>query len=264
MHKFVPGRTLLEIFESAERGSYRFPEAAIWQFGATMLEIVSHMLYSNRDGTGRPKPMNHNDIYPRNVLVTNPSNTNTTSQFHLIDFGLATRGDKCGSNTIDLQCICNIMYSMMLGKYMDQARQSVLQRQHCRGWPYSSGLAHQIDLVHDIAAQPPSITMPPQCSFDSAIAHFQKMARLRSYFDKQGGGSIRIHMRTSEVEAQAMSFKGDRAELDFYGALRGQGGCYPCQRALYDVDSHKVLEIERTIIWSRPEDEPMLESMEYR
>ena len=226
-----------------------------------MLEIARQMLYPDQHGTNRSRGMNHNDIFPRNILVTNPLDSNTPSQFYLIDFGLATRSDERDLDTTDLRCISDIMYSMMLGRLIDQARHRVISQQVCRNWPYSHALLARIGQVHEEGAKRRPMSTPPRRWFNSTIGEFRKQVHSHC---EQDGGSAQIHMHVPGPDMQPVMFQGECHELAFNEALRGEGGCYPCQRAYIDVASLNVVEVETTISWSKPEDEPMLEMMDNR
>lgn len=251
MHEYVDGPTLLSVFKNIEGTGYRFPEASIWKFGATFLEIIRQMLFPQIFDGGRSEAMSHNDIYPRNILVSNIFGEEDASRFHLIDFGIATRGNENPRKMNDLICISDILFSLMLGRNIGAAaRFQVHCGRTCQDWPYSTDLFMRVSQVYEAAR---SVTFKAPLKrdwFDAMIAAFRHNTRKSVEAAKKTGRETRIYIERPLTNFEPWGVGMNDIERPIDTILKYETRCFPCQKAWIDSESLEIVRVEDEIIWA--------------
>lgn len=193
--------------------------------------------------------MSHNDIYPRNILVSN-INGKDTSQFHLIDFGMATKGVENPKKMIDLVCISETLYSLMLGRNIGAAaRYWVNSSRSCQDRPYSNDLVTRVGQIYE-AARFATFKAPLRRDwFDAMIAAFRYNTRKSIEAAEKVGKETKINVKNPLTDVEPWGIRMRDIETPMATMLKNESGCFPCQTAWIDVESLNVVRVDREVVW---------------
>lgn len=250
IHEFVDCPNLLKVITHTAKSGYRFPEPLVWKCGLTLLEIVQKLLFRSPRGS-----VNHNDIFPRNILVSLDDDPKSASGFQLIDFGIASMAYEQRLNSWDLVCISDVLYTMMLG-YMDAHprfaynspwtdRQMYSQKLHSLMWE----LWEKADscMLRDLIYIGRNEMWLEQFIEDWRTQTDASMERHKSL-----GYDLRIPYKHSKIEPKIRAWQGDTAvqEMEeFFDNTLENGGCSPFQKAWVKPSTLEVIELDKNMTW---------------
>ncbi|KAK5957633.1 hypothetical protein OHC33_000821 [Knufia fluminis] len=266
MSEYVNGPTLLSVFEKAANTEFVFPEPAIWQCGLVLLEILRKMRFPDITTGGKHfRRMSHNDIYPRNILLANDNlDPTATTNFYLIDFGIATLESEPGHRWGDLSNVLNILCSMMLNQNLNCTARSIVKlRRGDSNLPYSNELQAKVAEMEQVNMNAqPCYGFPIKYWFDKWIGDFRHMLERSTAKLKKSGKSTRIPLQEPLTIQRPWLFRGDKAVENMTHFMAKQGGCSPYQRVWLEEESLKVVKVEEEQYWNKPEaDAPLREAV---
>jgi len=256
MTEYVNGPTLLTVFENLAGTGYVFPEPAIWQCGKVLLEMIRKMRFPDPfAGDKHIQPMSHNDIYPRNILLVNDDEgEGTTTNFHLIDFGIATFHSECHYRNGDLLQMIDVLCGMMLNQNLgSKAKAWVRCAKDQPGWPYSNELGMRVAEMEEVNSKSIPYGFPPKLWFDKWITSCNHMAVRTSARCKKAGKSSKIPLQKPLTNERPLGFRGENAVEELKHFMAKQTGCSPYQQAYLEEETLKVVTVDELFYWNKPE-----------
>lgn len=250
IHDFIEGPNLLSVIDNAWRTGYRFPEPLVWRCGLTLLDIVQKFLFHS------PKAaINHNDIFPRNILVTNDAQQKSPSNFHLIDFGVATTSYEKALSSYDLYCITDVLYSMMLGR-VDVLPRFAYCNPKNKG-PYSAELQNMVWRLW-MNADPHCVPSGYVHTVNEIwLAWFINDWRIKTdmSFEHHSslGTDLKIPLKYFKIEPLIRGWQGENAVqdmTDFLDNVMENDVCVPFQKAWVNSETLQVVKVEDKLTWT--------------
>lgn len=237
--EYVPGCDLAHILKHAKTKKYQIPEPMIWEFGKVMLEFVRQLR-----GT-------HNDLYARNVLVSNDKTRERSCNFHIIDFGLARKENLESISLRDLRSVCETI-KLMMKCHVDHGGQQLRQRDASYSYALHKGLEN---LDHAVTC--PGHSMP-RATLLEHLAQFEEGAR------KAFGSFIKerreyfIDVSTFVVQPPPIHWRKEANPIrHMEERLQNETDVYPCRRAwARNSGSVENWTIEEAEVWGNPKHDP--------
>jgi len=255
MSEYVNGPTLWSVFEKFAGRDYAFPEPAIWQCGKVLLEIIRKLRFPDPSkGDHHIHPMSHNDTYARNILLTNNNDPAATTDFHLIDFGMATFQSEPGFRTGDLSNVTDILYSMMLNQNVGPVAKNRVERaKEEPGWRYSNELTIKVAEMEFNNRNSIPYGFPSKFWLNKWVNSFTAMAARTSKEFNKAGKSLKIPLQEPMTIGQPWLFRGEDAEEKMKHYMANQSGCSPYQHAWLEDESLRLVEVGENLYWNKPE-----------